>query len=115
MNIKKGQWVRIQYYIGQFQLFDTNNHMKTTDYKGNPMLFTVDYYENAKIADTPLELVQDDDLVHSYNEITHPEIVAQTKEHTVRLASGLVLQKKNISLILTPDNNGNYIKQWEVE
>jgi len=114
MEIKVGQWFRT--YGGAIKQCKIEN--KPYEANGKMWYFTQNYYnEVVKVADTPQELAEVNDLVFyqrpaGLNGRRHNLIVEKydwqyvTESHDYISAS-------NIIKILTPNSKGGYDLQWE--
>ena len=120
MEIKVGQWVRRKSDNVIFEIYPTfKMHYDAWENKQSCQA-----YEFTKVANTPQELIEVGDLVEtqgepvSYEEIYEPKYIGVIETidlefNQICCSGGCILSLEDIIKILTPNKNGDYIKQWE--
>jgi hypothetical protein len=140
MNVEVGQWVRdLKGLIGKVDdittkkeyawswthhgIIDTNDRLEeghigyvTTNKKDGKYSVTVGFEDITAVANTPQELIQVGDLYTDKHNRKYECLFIQNGvlySHYFGLARPCGTVLTNITAIYTPNENGDYIKQWD--
>lgn len=107
MKIKVGQYVRLT----NNKIVKLEEDLNTPKDMSRNDIYMNKAYEGyiTKVADTPIELIEVGDLVWYKHIANEPSLIKDKDE-----LEWLLKWAKLITKILTPNSNGDYIKQWEL-